>query len=117
MSRYVIRLASKINKSLAAGYQDYLDSCEQDRREGHTPHYCEHGKSRWTDYDNICGPCEDGLTMGDPMQRMEYALDSAKRRYEKVGKITEANALMRDLVPNFVAPNEVYDEITRLLTP
>lgn len=24
---------------------------------------CIHGASRWTDYDNICGPCEDSLTM------------------------------------------------------
>lgn len=25
------------------------------------PH-CPHGMSLWTDYDNICGPCEDGYT-------------------------------------------------------
>lgn len=25
--------------------------------------YCEHGSSLWTDYDNICGGCEDGHTV------------------------------------------------------
>jgi hypothetical protein len=27
---------------------------------GYSFPYCEHGSSRWTDYDNICGGCEDG---------------------------------------------------------
>ncbi|AVD99408.1 hypothetical protein SEA_BILLNYE_239 [Streptomyces phage BillNye] len=30
---------------------------------GYTFPYCEHGSSRWTDYDNICGPCEDGYSV------------------------------------------------------
>jgi hypothetical protein len=25
--------------------------------------YCPHGSSLWTDYDNICGGCEDGSTV------------------------------------------------------
>lgn len=40
------------------------------------PH-CEHGSSRWTDYDNICGGCEDGF---DPTDR-RYCLDLAWNRY------------------------------------
>lgn len=27
---------------------------------GLRPHYCIHGTNLWTDYDNICGGCEDG---------------------------------------------------------
>jgi hypothetical protein len=27
---------------------------------GYSFPYCEHGSSLWTDYDNICGGCEDG---------------------------------------------------------
>ena len=42
-------------------------------RERLTPHYCIHGTNRWTDYDNICGPCEDGYT------DRELALDWAHR--------------------------------------
>ncbi|QIN94779.1 hypothetical protein PP460_gp023 [Streptomyces phage Muntaha] len=30
---------------------------------GYSFPYCEHGSSRWTDYDNICGPCEDGYSV------------------------------------------------------
>lgn len=30
---------------------------------GYTFPYCPHGKSLWTDYDNICGPCEDGYSV------------------------------------------------------
>lgn len=29
---------------------------------GHTFPHCIHGSSRWTDYDNICGGCEDSAT-------------------------------------------------------
>lgn len=34
-----------------------------DRANGHRPHYCIHGTNQWTDYDNICGGCEDGVTL------------------------------------------------------
>jgi hypothetical protein len=27
------------------------------------PEACVHGSSAWTDYDNICGPCEDGYSV------------------------------------------------------
>lgn len=39
---------------------EYAEECESYRRQGFIPHYCQHGKDMWTDYDNICGPCEDG---------------------------------------------------------
>jgi hypothetical protein len=32
---------------------------------GYTFPHCIHGKSRWTDYDNICGGCEDSLSVYD----------------------------------------------------
>lgn len=32
---------------------------------GYTFPYCEHGSSLWTDYDNICGGCEDGYSIHD----------------------------------------------------
>jgi hypothetical protein len=41
---------------------DYALECEADRRNGHRPHYCIHGTNQWTDYDNICGGCEDSLS-------------------------------------------------------
>jgi hypothetical protein len=47
---------------------------------GYTFPYCEHGSSRWTDYDNICGPCEDGYSV------YQLAIWSAQ---EKVHKVNE----------------------------
>lgn len=39
---------------------------------GHTyPAACVHGASAWTDYDNICGPCENGYSL------LEIALGEA----------------------------------------
>jgi hypothetical protein len=40
---------------------EYERDCAYDRERGHTPHYCVHGTNRWTDYDNICPGCEDGV--------------------------------------------------------
>ena len=33
---------------------------------------CIHGSSLWTDYDNICGPCEDGLSEYDIALRLAH---------------------------------------------
>ena len=30
---------------------------------GYSYPYCQHGTSNWTDYDNICGRCEDGYSV------------------------------------------------------
>lgn len=46
--------------ALKAGDAEYAEDCAYWRSQGFTPHYCRHGKDRWTDYDNICGHCEDG---------------------------------------------------------
>jgi hypothetical protein len=56
-----------------AGYlARYQEDCAQDRAQGHRPHYCLHGTNQWTDYDNICGPCEDGLTVWDLAERTAW---------------------------------------------
>lgn len=115
-SKAVLMLALKIARSLEQDYADYLESCESYRRDGYTPHYCEHGTNRWTDYDNICGPCEDGLSMRDGLTRREYALDAAKRRDAKCREIVKAASNLRELVPGWEIPSEVWAEVTRLLT-
>jgi hypothetical protein len=57
-----------------AGYlATYEEDCAVDRREGHRPHYCIHGTNQWTDYDNICGGCEDSLTVWDMAERAAWA--------------------------------------------
>jgi hypothetical protein len=42
---------------------------------GYTFPHCIHGASRWTDYDNICGGCEDGYLTSGSVAR--FALDDA----------------------------------------
>jgi hypothetical protein len=38
---------------------EYERECAEYREQGYGPHYCIHGTNLWTDYDNICGGCED----------------------------------------------------------
>lgn len=86
---FVLRLAVTLAAEAEESYAAYLADCESDRQAGYRAHYCEHGTNLWTDYDNICGPCEDGRTNSDPMQRRERALAEAKRIYG------QAEALIR----------------------
>ena len=45
--------------------------------------YCRHGSSLWTDYDNICGGCEDGTNI------YQLALWSAQEKVAKVNERTD----------------------------
>ncbi|QOI67628.1 hypothetical protein SEA_BEUFFERT_261 [Streptomyces phage Beuffert] len=44
------------------------------------PYACVHGSSAWTDYDNICGPCEDGYSV------YQLAIWEAQERVHKTQK-------------------------------
>lgn len=44
------------------------------------PIACVHGSDAWTDYDNICGPCEDGYSV------YQLALWRAQERYDEYRK-------------------------------
>lgn len=55
------------------------------------PH-CIHGTSLWTDYDNICFGCEDGVRYDDP----RMCLDRAKRDLaECEERVTLIGAILR----------------------
>lgn len=88
-----MQLAARIAAGLLRDYEEYREECAQSYRDGYRPHYCEHGMNQWTDYDNICGPCEDGRTMGDGLQRRELALDMAKRRTAEFTQLLDAYSL------------------------
>lgn len=47
------------------------------------PIACVHGSSAWTDYDNICGPCEDGYSI------YQLAIWEAQERVAKVNERIE----------------------------
>jgi hypothetical protein len=66
--------------------ESYFEDCAADRANGHRPHYCFHGTSLWTDYDNICGGCEDGdSAYSSPGEAGLYAEAIYKaRRYQEL---------------------------------
>jgi len=91
----VVVLAREIDKRLVAQYQDYLDDCARNAKNEHRPHYCEHGTDQWVDYDNICGPCEDGITSADPLQRRYRALAEAHDRLHQANTVSKAWLTLR----------------------
>lgn len=74
----MLKLAAKIGRRLESDYAEFVADCESYRADGYRPHYCEHNTNLWTDYDNICGGCEDGVTMSDGVQRRTEAIRQAK---------------------------------------
>lgn len=83
ISRPVLALALVIFKSYAAQWAAYESDCESYAKDGYRPHYCFHGVSLWTDYDPMCGPCEDGYGWFDPNAYRRLALDEAIRAHAK----------------------------------
>lgn len=71
---------------------------------------CVHGVSRWTDYDNICGPCEDGYGHFDWHREARYAVESAKSRLAAV----EARQGWWDARPNgHRMPDELHNALIK----
>jgi len=92
------QVALQIYKRLTDRYNSYLEECEEDRKQGYRPHYCEHGTNQHTDWDNICGACEDGYSMRNPQARREEALRQAREYYDKhMELVTKFSGFMSDL--------------------
>ena len=64
-------------KRYAQMVTEWDENVEMHAAEGHRPSTCIHGTNMWTDYDNICGACEEGLGL----RRM--AVESAYRDVHK----------------------------------
>jgi hypothetical protein len=90
MDNATLKVAHRIELRLAASYAEYLAECDYDRSQGYRPHYCEHGANMWTDYDNICGACEDGFSMRDGITRRAYAIAQAKELRAKLSRAIAA---------------------------
>lgn len=95
------------------GYQaQYEADCAHDREQGHRPHYCIHGTNQWTDYDNICGGCEDGLTVWDMAERAAW-----DRHHTYLYVLDKMTALMRGEDQRVVRmPQYVVDAYIQWLT-
>lgn len=83
ISKSVVKLALVIFKSYAVQWAEYEASCESYAKDGYRPAHCFHGVSLWTDYDPMCGPCEDGYGYFDPNAYRRLALDEAARAYAR----------------------------------
>lgn len=103
MDTATLKFALKISRNMRLEFEESVNN----------PDYCEHGTYLRTDCDNICGPCEMGYTMSDPMQRYSAALAEAKERMEKMTKLGIHAIQIRRLVPG-INIDSIIDEISRL---
>jgi hypothetical protein len=83
ISPATLKLALKIFKSYAAQWAAYEADCEDYAKQGYRPSHCFHGVSLWTDYDPMCGPCEDGYGYFDPNAYRRIAIDEAVRAFDR----------------------------------
>jgi hypothetical protein len=81
MDTNMIRLALHIFNWYAKEWEEYAEACEEYNRKGWTPAHCFHGTNLWTDYDPICGPCEDGYGWFDPTLYRQLAISEAKQAF------------------------------------
>lgn len=106
--RALLMLAVRLMARYEADYAAYLEDARESTRgvriiQGeqmrvlgvYRVHYCEHGATRWTDYDNICGGCEGGWTMADVNQRRERALVEARQRMARYDALVGSVELLR----------------------
>jgi hypothetical protein len=83
ISKQVLTLAMVIFKDYAKQWAEYEAQCEASAKDGYRPSHCFHGTYLWTDYDPMCGPCEDGYGYFDPNAYRRLALDEAQRAHAK----------------------------------
>lgn len=88
-NRYAARKAER-----QAEVQFYAD-------QGYRPRYCIHGTNLWTDYDNICGGCEDGITL------LNKVMAGLRADYEHFNKVLTYTAQAYAIYP----PQEVRDAL------
>lgn len=96
----IIREARKDWADLQQTIQDWNDMADECQRQGYRPKYCIHGTSSWTDYDNICGGCEDSdypqdKTYTDVLRNTLASYRSAHARFQS--KAEDFNNLAKAL--------------------
>lgn len=82
----ILREAHKDFALLQLRIADYNEMVEDCAKHGYRAQYCIHGTNQWTDYDNICGHCENG---DDPRNQtftdvVRNTLDEYRRRQAKL---------------------------------
>lgn len=92
--------ADQIARELITRQRDYEREVREAAEEGFRPHYCIHGTNLWTDYDPICGPCEDGqfTQYSTPRQVRSYARLLAEGEEAEKARQTKAVTAMIDSI-------------------
>lgn len=81
-----LKLALELLKARRAEFAQHDELTEECYRKGYSVSHCIHGTSLWTDYDPMCGPCEDGYGYWDYQLHAEDVLGlvrSARRECVK----------------------------------
>lgn len=80
MTNTIDTRTKQIAADLFAQQRAFEEAQAEAAKDGFRPHYCIHGTNLWTDYDNICGGCEDGTftQYSSPEQVRAYARDIAE---------------------------------------
>lgn len=103
-SRNVKIVAEAILRDYRELFEAHEAETERHSAEGHSNPYCVHGTYQWTDYDNICGGCENDETPNhwDAERFAEIAQEEAEsfcadlqKRYDEIRRFwvgTEVDA-------------------------
>jgi hypothetical protein len=110
-----VKLAAIVLKQARADWAEYREACDEAYRAGYRPHYCRHGVNLWTDYDPMCGACEDGRGYWDYPTECQDALDTAKRAIAECDRRQE---LTRPVTRDPKLPGTIAaDLLTWILAP
>lgn len=90
-AKIITREARKDFADIQRTIQDWNDMADECQRQGYRPQYCIHGTNTWTDYDNICPGCEDGIYPQD-ITYMDVLKD-VLAEYRVVQKRLKANTV------------------------
>lgn len=84
--KILLGIALHIFKDFEREWAQYESDCDLSYRHGYRPSRCFHGTNLWTDYDPMCGPCEDGLGWFDREAYRKISLDMARRDLDEFYK-------------------------------
>jgi hypothetical protein len=89
MDKHTTKLAIHIFNWYAKQWASYEVECEEYSKQGYRPYACFHGTRLWTDYDPMCGMCEDGYGWFDPMLYRQLAISQAKQAFKEFNERLE----------------------------
>lgn len=98
---------------------EYAEACREAYDEGFAPHYCIHGTDLWTDYDNICGGCEDGSFTEHTTDEelIQYATDRVDWYIDRVRATAQSRELVIQEWLNLGLPVEKAEKVARKMYP